>query len=112
MVTRFPPEPSGYLHIGHAKAAILNETAAKEYNGTLILRFDDTNPSKESIEFQESQLADLRTMDIIPDKVTFTSDYFDVIEERGLQLICQGDAYCDDTPQTQVLSFDDYLNPR
>jgi len=98
VVTRFPPEPSGYLHIGHAKAAILNATAAQDYDGTLILRFDDTNPSKESVEFQESQLEDLKTLGVIPDKVTFTSDYFDDIETRAFQIIEAGKAYCDDTP--------------
>jgi glutamyl-tRNA synthetase len=90
----------------------LNATAASEYHGKLILRFDDTNPSKESLEFQESQLADLHTLGVTPDQVSFTSDYFDVIEERGLQMIRQGDAYCDDTPQQQVrYPNSNYLTP-
>ena len=91
------------MHIGHAKAAILNATAARDYDGTLIVRFDDTNPTKESIEFQESQLADLKTLGIIPDKVTFTSDYFEQIEEKCVQLLKEGKAYCDDTSVEQVL---------
>lgn len=90
------------MHIGHAKAAILNATAARDYDGTLIVRFDDTNPSKEKLEFQESQLADLKTLGIIADKVTFTSDYFEQIEELCVKLIESGKAYCDDTPVERV----------
>lgn len=78
------------MHIGHAKAAILNATAARDYDGTLIVRFDDTNPSKEKLEFQESQLVDLKTLGIIADKVTFTSDYFEQIEELCVKLIESG----------------------
>jgi glutamyl-tRNA synthetase len=119
VVTRFPPEvplpglslpesnwqPSGYLHIGHAKAAILNASAARDYEGKLILRFDDTNPSKEKAEFQDSQREDLTTLGIHPDEVTYTSNYFDQIEERCRQLILSGKAYCDDTAVEEVVSF-------
>ena len=76
VVTRFPPEPSGFLHIGHAKAALLNYHYAKIYNGKMILRFDDTNPMKEKIEFVENIQKDLKTLNIIPDQVTHTSDWF------------------------------------
>jgi glutamyl-tRNA synthetase len=77
LVTRFPPEPSGYLHIGHAKAALLNDYFAHNRpGGTLICRFDDTNPSKESMEFQDAILEDLKMMAIIPDKISYSSDYF------------------------------------
>ena len=100
------------MHIGHAKAAILNATAATDYEGTLIVRFDDTNPSKESVEFQESQLADLHTIGVVPDKVTFTSDYFDQIEERCMQIIKDGKAYCDDTVQEEVSQAPDLSNCR
>ena len=69
----------------------------------MIVRFDDTNPSKEKAEYQESQLADLKTLGVFPDKVTFTSDYFDQIEKLCVELIQRGKAYCDDTPVEQVL---------
>jgi len=95
--TRFPPEPSGYLHIGHAKAALLNNHYARTYNGKLILRFDDTNPSKEKMEFQESIIKDLGTLEIYPDVVTHTSDHFDKLQEVMEKCIKQGNAYIDDT---------------
>ncbi len=77
MVTRFPPEPSGFLHIGHVKAAMLNYHYAKMYKGQMILRFDDTNPMNEKIEFVENIIRDLNTLEIHPDRVTHTSDYFE-----------------------------------
>ena len=76
VVTRFPPEPSGFLHIGHVKAAMLNYHYAKIYNGKMFLRFDDTNPMNEKIEFVENILRDLKTLEIVPDEITYTSDYF------------------------------------
>lgn len=98
VVTRFPPEPSGYLHIGHVKAAILNEYFARAYKGTLIIRFDDTNPTKEKIEFQDSIIEDLAWLGIKGDKITYSSDYFDELFEQAIKLIKEGKAYCDDTP--------------
>ncbi|KAH7325823.1 glutamyl-tRNA synthetase [Stachybotrys elegans] len=98
MVTRFPPEPSGYLHIGHAKAALLNDYFAhRKPGGTLICRFDDTNPSKESMEFQESIIHDLRLMNIVPDRISFSSDYFQEIYNYAIQLIKDGKAFADDS---------------
>ncbi|EMG47348.1 GUS1 Glutamate--tRNA ligase [Candida maltosa Xu316] len=98
VVTRFPPEPSGYLHIGHAKAAILNEYFAHKFNGKLIIRFDDTNPTKEKVEFQDSIIEDLKLLGIKGDKITYSSDYFDVMYDLAVKLIKDGKAYCDDTP--------------
>ncbi|KAF7596602.1 hypothetical protein BBP40_001003 [Aspergillus hancockii] len=103
VVTRFPPEPSGYLHIGHAKAALLNDYFAHEkYNGTLLVRFDDTNPTKENVEFQDAILEDLKLMGIKPDRMSYTSDYFDQLYEYGVQIIKLGKAYADDTDQEQM----------
>ncbi|CAO1615568.1 unnamed protein product [Sympodiomycopsis kandeliae] len=102
VVTRFPPEPSGYLHLGHTKAAILNQYFAKHYDGKLIVRFDDTNPSKEKAEFQDAIIEDLALLGIHPDQQTFTSDYFDTIYQYVIQLVKQGDAYADDTPQEEM----------
>ena len=85
------------MHIGHAKAAILNATAAMDYEGKFILRFDDTNPSKEKIEFEDAQLKDLHTLGCIPNTVSHTSDYFDEIEKKCIELIELGKAYCDNT---------------
>eukprot|EP00928_Gymnodinium_smaydae_P087608 TRINITY_DN71851_c0_g1_i1.p1 TRINITY_DN71851_c0_g1~~TRINITY_DN71851_c0_g1_i1.p1 ORF type:complete len:880 (+),score=173.86 TRINITY_DN71851_c0_g1_i1:47-2641(+) len=95
--TRFPPEPSGYLHIGHAKAAMLNNHYARAYNGKLILRFDDTNPSKEKQEFQDAIVSDLLTLGIKPDKVSHTSDHFEHLQKTMEQMIKNGVAYVDDT---------------
>ncbi|PPQ98828.1 hypothetical protein CVT24_003382 [Panaeolus cyanescens] len=102
VVTRFPPEPSGYLHIGHTKAAILNQYFAKMYHGKLIVRFDDTNPSKERTEFEETILEDLKLLDIQGDVVTHTSDHFDTLYDYAIKLIKDGKAYADDTEQEQM----------
>ncbi|KAF9520611.1 hypothetical protein BS47DRAFT_1481361 [Hydnum rufescens UP504] len=102
VVTRFPPEPSGYLHIGHAKAALLNQYFARMYRGKLIVRFDDTNPSKERSEFEETILEDLALMDVHGDVTTHTSDYFQRIYELCLLMIKRGNAYADDTEQLQM----------
>ncbi|KAI9707612.1 MAG: hypothetical protein M1836_000573 [Candelina mexicana] len=100
VVTRFPPEPSGYLHIGHAKAALLNDYFAHEkYKGTLLLRFDDTNPAKEKEEFQDAIAEDLEMMGIKPDKTSYTSDYFDELYDYCVRMIKEGKAYADDTDQ-------------
>ena len=103
VVTRFPPEPSGYLHIGHAKAACLNDYFAHvKYNGTLICRFDDTNPLKEKVEFTHAIVEDLALMNILPDKTSYTSDYFDELYDYAIQLIKLGKAFADDTPQIEM----------
>ncbi|KAL5582767.1 hypothetical protein UlMin_015209 [Ulmus minor] len=99
---RFAPEPSGYLHIGHSKAALLNQYFAQRYHGQVIVRFDDTNPAKESNEFVDNLLKDIETLGIKYETVTYTSDYFPQLMEMAESLICQGKAYVDDTPREQM----------
>ena len=99
VVTRFPPEPSGYLHIGHAKAALLNDHFGHiQYPGKVILRLDDTNPAKEKDEYEQGIIADVHLMGIKPDQTSYTSDYFDEIEKECVRMIQDGNAYADDTP--------------
>eukprot|EP00922_Rhytidocystis_sp_ex-Travisia-forbesii_P010999 GHVS01016120.1.p1 GENE.GHVS01016120.1~~GHVS01016120.1.p1 ORF type:complete len:604 (+),score=99.36 GHVS01016120.1:83-1894(+) len=101
-VVRFPPEPSGYLHIGHAKAALLNSSYARQYQGVFVLRFDDTNPAKEKMEFEDSIKEDLKMLQIVPTRVTHTSDYFDELAALMTKLIQEGKAYADCTPPEQM----------
>ena len=91
--TRFPPEPNGYLHIGHAKAICLNFGIAKEFLGKCNLRFDDTNPEKEDVEYVDSIQADIRWLGFEWDSLHFASDYFDQLFELAFKMIKQGDAY-------------------
>ncbi len=100
--TRFPPEPNGYLHVGHAKAIGLNFEVASEFNGACNLRFDDTNPLKEEQEFVEAQLKDIRWLGYEPASVLYASDYFDQLYEWALQLIRDGHAYVDDLSQEEI----------
>ena len=92
--TRFPPEPNGYLHIGHAKSILLNYGIAKEYGGKFNMRFDDTNPTKEKIEFVESIKKDIEWLGAdFEDRLFFASDYFDQMYEGAIKLINKGKAY-------------------
>lgn len=94
--TRFPPEPNGYLHIGHAKSICLNFTTAQKYNGKCNLRFDDTNPVKEDTEYVDSIEADVKWLGFQWDKLLFASDYFEKMCEYAIRLIKKGKAYvCD-----------------
>ena len=89
--TRFPPEPNGYLHIGHAKSILLNYGLAKQYNGKFNLRFDDTNPTKERIEFVDSIKADVEWLGAdFEDRLFYASNYFDKIYESAVKLIKDG----------------------
>jgi len=97
VVTRFPPEPSGYLHIGHAKAALLNYTYSQVYGGKMLLRFDDTNPAKEKQEYQDAIVEDLKALGIRHEKTTYASDYIDFLAELMEKMIREGKAYVDDT---------------
>ncbi|GAA5931087.1 glutamate--tRNA ligase GUS1 [Sporobolomyces koalae] len=99
VVTRLPPEPSGYLHIGHAKAAVLNQYFAKMYEGKFLIRFDDTNPSKEKAEFEQSIVEDLALLGVVADSSSYTSDYFDQLQQYCVEMIKKGKAYADDTEQ-------------
>ncbi|MCY4089266.1 MAG: glutamine--tRNA ligase/YqeY domain fusion protein [Caldilineaceae bacterium] len=100
--TRFPPEPNGYLHIGHPKAIGLNFEVAAEFGGLCNLRFDDTNPLKEEQEFVDAQIADIRWLGYEPASVLFASDYFPQLYEWALQLIESGHAYVDDLSQEEI----------
>ena len=100
--TRLPPEPNGYLHIGHVKAFMIDYLIAKENNGELILRFDDTNPTKEETEFVEAIEEDARWLGIEWAKVTYASDYFDELYEWAKKLVLLGKAYVDDQTPEEV----------
>ena len=102
--TRLPPEPNGYLHIGHVKAFMIDYLIAKENNGELILRFDDTNPAKEETEFVESIQEDARWLGIEWVKVTYASDYFDELYDWAVKLVMLGKAYVDDQSPEEVSS--------
>lgn len=102
VVTRFPPEPSGFLHIGHIKAAMLNSFYANLYKGKMILRFDDTNPAKEKDDFVENIIEDLKSVGVEYCKITYTSDYFAELEKYAEKLIKLGKGYVDDTPLEQM----------
>nr|XP_060610231.1 bifunctional glutamate/proline--tRNA ligase isoform X6 [Anolis sagrei ordinatus] len=102
VIVRFPPEASGYLHIGHAKAALLNQHYQVNFKGKLIMRFDDTNPEKEKEDFEKVILEDVAMLHIKPDQFTYTSDHFEKIMKYAEKLIQEGKAYVDDTPAEQM----------
>ncbi|EOR27798.1 glutaminyl-tRNA ligase [Clostridium sartagoforme AAU1] len=100
IITRFPPEPNGYLHIGHAKSIVLNSGLAKEFNGKFNLRFDDTNPTKEDTEYVDSIKEDVKWLGGNWDNIYFASNYFDIMYDKAKLLIKKGLAYvCDLTPE-------------
>ena len=106
VITRFPPEPNGYLHIGHAKSILLNYGLAKEYGGQFNLRFDDTNPTKEKTEFVESIKADVEWLGAdFEDRCFFASNYFDKMYEAAIKLIKKGKAFVCDLSADEIREY-------
>ena len=104
--TRFPPEPNGYLHIGHAKSILLNYGLAQKYNGKFNMRFDDTNPTKEKVEFVESIKADIEWLGADwEDRLFFASDYFQQMYEGAVKLIKKGKAYVSDLTAEEIKEY-------
>ena len=105
VATRFPPEPNGYLHIGHAKAICVDFGVARDYGGTCNLRYDDTNPTKEDIEYVESIERDVRWLGFTPTAVLFSADYFPKMYELAERLVQEGKAYVDDLTDEQIKEY-------
>ncbi len=106
VMTRFPPEPNGYLHIGHAKSILLNYGLAKQYGGKFNLRFDDTNPTKEKTEFVESIKADVEWLGAdFEDRLFYASDYFDKMHEAAIELIKKGKAFVCDLSADEIREY-------
>jgi glutaminyl-tRNA synthetase len=106
VATRFPPEPNGYLHIGHAKSIVLNFGIAEDYNGTCNLRFDDTNPHKENVEYVEAIKRDVRWLGYDwEDRLFYASNYFEQLYQYAVDLIQQGKAYVDDLNAEQIREY-------
>ena len=106
VVTRFPPEPNGYLHIGHAKSILLNYGLAKKYNGQFNLRFDDTNPMKEKMEYVDSIIEDVKWIGgDFEDRIFFASDYFDHMYEAAVKLIKKGKAFVCDLSAEEIREY-------
>ena len=106
VITRFPPEPNGYLHVGHAKSICLNFGMAEEYKGKSYLRFDDTNPTKENQEYIDAIISAIKWLGFDwEDRLTYASDYFDELYESALDLIKQGKAYIDSLSQEEIREY-------
>ena len=103
--TRFPPEPNGYLHLGHVKAMSIDFTTAEKYGGKCNLRYDDTNPVKEDVEFVEAQQRDIKWLGFTWDKLIWASEYFDTMYDAAVELIKKGKAYVDDLTQEQMKEY-------
>lgn len=103
--TRFPPEPNGYLHIGHAKAICIDFGTAQKYNGKCNLRLDDTNPTKEDVEYVDAIKEDIKWLGFQWDKILYASDYFDAIYDSAVRLIKKGKAYVDDLSAEQIREY-------
>ena len=100
--TRFPPEPNGYLHIGHAKAICLDFGIAKKYNGVCNLRFDDTNPTKEDVEYVDSIKEDIQWLGFQWANEYYASDYFQQLWDFAIRLIKEGKAYIDEQSSEEI----------
>ncbi len=105
IITRFPPEPNGYLHIGHAKSICLNFGLAKEFKGRVNLRFDDTNPIKEDVEYVDSIKEDVKWLGFDWNELHFASDYFEEMHDRAVLLIKKGLAYVDDLSADEIREY-------
>lgn len=105
VATRFPPEPNGYLHIGHAKSICLNFGIARQFNGHCNLRFDDTNPEKEDIEYTQAIQTDVEWLGFEWDKLCHASDYFEQLYQYALELIQQGKAYVDSLSAAEITEY-------
>lgn len=105
IVTRFPPEPNGYLHIGHAKSIVINFGLADDFNGLTNLRFDDTNPLKEDQEYVDAIKEDVKWLGYEWDELRFASDYFEVMFDKAVLLIKKGKAYVDDLTAEQIREY-------
>ena len=105
IVTRFPPEPNGYLHIGHAKSICLNFGLAKEFAGKVNMRFDDTNPTKEDVEYVDSIKNDVNWLGFNWDNLFFASDYFEEMYNRAVLLIKKGKAFVCDLNADQIREY-------
>ncbi|MCQ6275167.1 glutamine--tRNA ligase/YqeY domain fusion protein [Bacillus sp. V3B] len=105
IITRFPPEPNGYLHIGHAKSIVINFGLADDFNGTTNLRFDDTNPSKEDQEYVDSIKEDVKWLGFDWDNLYYASDYFEEMYQRAILLIKKEKAYVDDLTAEQIREY-------
>ena len=100
--TRFPPEPNGYLHIGHAKAICMDFGMAQKYGGICNLRFDDTNPTKEDVEYVDAIMEDIKWLGFDWANVYYASDYFDQLWDFAIKLIKEGKAYIDEQTAEQI----------
>ena len=104
--TRFPPEPNGYLHVGHAKSILLNYGLAQEYGGKFNLRFDDTNPTKEKTEYVNAIIEDVKWLGAdFEDRLFFASDYFGEMYDKAVFLIKKGKAYVSDLSADEIKAY-------
>ncbi|MBP3059479.1 glutamine--tRNA ligase [Texas Phoenix palm phytoplasma] len=110
IITRFPPEPNGFLHLGHARAIIINFELAKYFNGITYLRYDDTNPYKEKKIFIEAIEKDIKWLNYKPNKIFFTSDYFEEIFQKAVILIKKNKAFVDDLTEKEIKEYRGTLN--